>query len=100
MKLQLIVIGMALAVSQVSYAAGDAKRGKALHDENCVSCHANALGGDGTAIYTRPDRKIESFEGLQKQVMRCKTALGVSWPQDQIDDVVTYLNESFYKFKK
>ena len=100
MKLQLIVIGMALVFSQVSYAAGDAKRGKALHDENCISCHANALGGDGTAIYTRPDRKIESFEGLQKQVMRCKTALGVDWPQEDISDVVAYLNESFYKFKK
>ena len=100
MKLQLIVIGFALAISQISYAAGDAKRGKALHDENCISCHANAFGGDGTSIYTREDHKIDTFGGLQKQVKRCKTALGVDWPQNDIDDVVTYLNESFYKFNK
>jgi mono/diheme cytochrome c family protein len=100
MKLQMILIGIVLAISQLSVAAGDAKRGKALHSENCISCHANAFGGDGTAIYTRPDRKIESYEGLETQVTRCKTALDVAWPQDQIDDVVTYLNETFYKFKQ
>ena len=100
MKLQLIIIATTLTISPLGFADGDIKRGKELHDENCISCHANAYGGDGTSIYTRPDHKIESYEGLEKQVMRCKTALGVSWPQDQIDDVVAYLNQKFYHFKK
>ena len=89
-----------MTLSQFSYAAGDVKRGKDLHDENCITCHANAFGGDGTGIYTRADRKMESYEALNNQVKRCKTALGVSWPEHQIDDVIAYLNETFYKFKK
>jgi mono/diheme cytochrome c family protein len=100
MKRYYFGLALALLISQHAYAAGDVKRGKTLHDENCISCHANAYGGDGSGIYTRADRKIDSYEALQNQVMRCKTALGVSWPEDQIADVVAYLNTSFYKFKK
>ena len=102
MKKQFFIAGLVLtsnlALSQISYAAGDVERGRTLHKENCISCHANAYGGDGTGIYTRADRKIESLDGLRNQVMRCKTALDVPWPEHQIDDVITYLNKSFYKF--
>lgn len=80
--------------------AADPERGRELHKENCIRCHASMMGGDGTGIYTRPDRRIESLDALYKQVRRCKTSLGVPWPDDQIDDVVTYLNQNFYKFKK
>ena len=100
MKLQLLVIGFLIIIGQSSFAAGDIERGKELHKENCTSCHASALGGDGTQIYTRADRKIDSYEALENQVKRCKTALGVSWPEHQIDDVLAYFNETFYKFKK
>lgn len=93
-----LLLGASLALNQISYAAGDIERGRKLHKENCISCHANAYGGDGTGIYTRADRKIESLDGLHTQVTRCKTALDVPWPEDQIEDVVTYLNKSFYKF--
>ena len=79
--------------------AGDIKSGEELHKENCTSCHISMLGGDGSGIYTRDDRRIDSFAALTKQVKRCKTSLGVPWPEHQIDDVVTYLNETFYKFK-
>ena len=79
-------------------AAPDLQRGKSLHDENCIKCHAGMVGGDGTGIYTRPDRRIESLAGLRRQVNRCKDSLGMPWPADQIDDVVYYLNQTFYKF--
>ena len=79
--------------------AADIKRGKQLHNENCVKCHVSMVGGDGTGIYTREDRRIDSLEALNNQVRRCKTSLGVPWPDDQIADVVAYLNKNFYKFK-
>lgn len=78
--------------------AADIKRGKTLHDENCIECHVSIQGGDGSGIYTRPDRRIDSLPALSSQVNRCKNSMGVSWPQDQIDDVVAYLNSSYYKF--
>jgi len=78
--------------------ASDIKRGKSLHDDNCIECHVSIQGGDGSGIYTRPDRRIDSLPALRSQVNRCKDSMGVSWPQDQIDDVVAYLNSNYYKF--
>ena len=80
--------------------AADIENGKSLHDANCINCHAQLLGGDGSAIYTREDRKMETFAALNKQVRRCRDSLGMPWPEEQIIDVITYLNDSFYKFKK
>lgn len=79
--------------------AGDAQRGKELHDENCTKCHISLVGGDGTGIYVREDRRMESYTALYNQVKRCKTSLGVPWPEHQIEDVITYLNTKFYKFE-
>lgn len=79
--------------------AADIARGKQLVNDNCIHCHASMFGGDGSAIYTRPDRRIHSLEQLSHQVHRCKTSLGVSWPEAQIADVVAYLNKTYYHFK-
>jgi len=84
--------------------AGDPERGRELHRENCIQCHASMqngiYGADGTGIYIRDNRRIESLEALYNQVRRCKTSLGVPWPESQIEDVVTYLNQNFYKFEE
>lgn len=78
--------------------AADPVRGKRLHDDNCIRCHASMQGGDGTGIYTRENRRIGSLDALRKQVNRCKNSLDVGWPKDDVDDVVAYLNEHFYQF--
>ncbi|NOZ37124.1 MAG: hypothetical protein GXP11_03460 [Gammaproteobacteria bacterium] len=79
--------------------ASDASNGKILHDANCIRCHKSIMNGDPDSIYTRKDRRINSYQGLQNQVNRCKNNIGIAWPQEQINDVVTYLNQNFYKFK-
>ena len=78
--------------------AVDLNRGKSLHDDNCVECHVSIQGGDGSGIYTRSDRRIDSLPALRSQVKRCKNSMGMPWPEDQIDDVVAYLNSIYYKF--
>lgn len=97
MKQQLSIALIFTALASPALAS-DIKRGKSLHDENCIECHVSIQGGDGSGIYTRPDRRIDSLPALSSQVNRCKNSMGVSWPQDQIDDVVAYLNNSYYKF--
>lgn len=82
------------------YANADIKNGKELHDSNCTNCHVDLQGGDGTGIYTRENNRIETYPALIKQVKRCRDSLGVAWPENHVDDVVEYLNSSFYKFKK
>ena len=75
------------------------ENGKELHNSNCTSCHISIQGGDGSGIYTRENRRIESHSALIKQVNRCHDSLGLPWPDDHINDVVEYLNNTFYKFK-
>ncbi|MCU7949955.1 MAG: cytochrome c [gamma proteobacterium symbiont of Bathyaustriella thionipta] len=85
-------------LSQTALAANPA-HGKDLHDANCQSCHASLMGGDPDRIYTRSDRRVTTINGLRNQVTRCKTTVGVSWPDDQVEDVVEYLNTKFYQLK-
>ena len=91
-------IALALTALASPTLAADVNRGKSLHDDNCIECHVSIQGGDGSGIYTRQDRRIDSLSALRSQVKRCKNSMGVPWPDDQIDDVVAYLNNMYYKF--
>ena len=94
-----LIFGLSLSFV-ASVQAADLKRGQKLLEENCIKCHVSMVGGDGSGIYTRPDHRVDSLDALNTQVHRCKTSLGVPWPEDQIADVVAYLNQKYYKFKK
>jgi mono/diheme cytochrome c family protein len=87
---RLILIGIMVATSPAVVA--DAVRGKTLHDEQCMKCH-------GTEVYTRSDRFIKDREALAKQVQRCQLSAGAQWFDDDVNDVVDYLNTTFYKFQ-
>ncbi|MGI9290195.1 MAG: cytochrome c [Gammaproteobacteria bacterium] len=75
-----------------SYTLADAEHGQQLHDEHCMKCH-------DTAVYTREDRRITNNDALVKQVKRCELNLGLRWFDNDVNDVVQHLNQSFYKFK-
>jgi mono/diheme cytochrome c family protein len=92
-----LTIGVIALLSASAYA--NEQRGKDLHDANCMSCHTSLMGGDPNKIYSRADRRVNSLSGLKNQVTRCKTTVGVDWPEDQINDVVEYLNHNFYHIK-
>lgn len=96
LKLSLLVSAFFLYASQTAFSANLA-HGKDLHDANCQSCHASLMGGNPDSIYTRSNRRVSSIDGLKNQVTRCKTTVGVAWPDDQVQDVVDYLNTNFYK---
>ena len=70
----------------------DAARGKTLHDEHCMKCH-------DTGVYSRKDRFVTNSEGLTKQVQRCQLSAGAQWFEEDVADVVEYLNTTFYKFE-
>lgn len=74
------------------------EQGKQLHAGHCVTCHSDLTGGKPNDLYTRKDRKINRYESLQTQVLRCTTSLNLAWFDDDIANVVTYLNSDFYKF--
>ena len=76
----------------------DTLSGKALVDKNCISCHAQSFGGDGSSIYTREYRKIKTSKGLLAQVRNCNTMIGLKFFEDEELNVASYLNKTYYKF--
>lgn len=92
-----LTTSLLFAVTSVN---ADMSNGKELHDSNCTSCHVSLQGGDGTGIYTRENSRMDSHPALVKQVKRCRDSLGVPWPDEHVNDVVEYLNSTFYKFKE
>lgn len=83
-----------IGLSSPAFAGG----GQALHDTACVQCHSSLTGGKPTSLYTRTDRKVTTFDALQKRVKGCAVAADVSWSDDQRAQVVQYLVDRFYHF--
>lgn len=91
---------VALAAEEPTLLPGSAANGKKIYEAKCVACHVSLIGGDGTAIHTRPNRRIKTSEGLLAQVQACNQQLKSGLNKDQINDVVAYLYRSFYTAKK
>jgi mono/diheme cytochrome c family protein len=92
-----ILLAIALLAAG-SAPAADLAQGEKLHNANCLSCHGPMAGGEPNAIYTRTDRRVSSAAGLRQQVQRCEQTLGLRWFDEDVDNVVGYLNERFYHF--
>jgi hypothetical protein len=88
----LILITTGLATLNSSSFAIDVNHGKSLQQDNCMSCHDDS-------IYTREERRVTTLDALRQQVQRCETTLNLTWFPEDVDDVIEYLNTSFYKFK-
>ena len=101
---KLIATLILLTVSSLSQATpfdkGNADAGKKIFDQHkCNSCHASMLGGDGSAMFTRSDRKVKTPASLLTQVTRCSTNLGLMLFEEDEENIAAYLNKNYYKFK-
>jgi cytochrome c5 len=94
MSNRLKAILIALTFSSINIAA-DLDEGKDLYQEDCTKCH-------DSSVFTRPskERKVNDIAALKKQVHRCVAATGASWFDEDEENVVAYLSETFYKFHK
>jgi cytochrome c553 len=91
-KRLLILATTCLLAAGTPLTAAAADNGAELHAANCTSCHDDA-------VYKRKDRRVTSLDGLKKQVQRCELSQGLKWFDEDVDDVVSYLNSTYYKFK-
>ena len=89
-----------------AFAASDAAEAlvntgrKLIAEAKCEACHASKLGGDGSAMYSRADRRVTGKSGLLAQVSRCNTDLNLGlFPEDEAA-IAAYLNATHYKFKQ
>jgi cytochrome c553 len=100
----LLLLASISAFSIQGYAApfekGDAQAGKQLFEQDhCNRCHIAMMGGDGSAIFTRPDHKVRSPQQLLVQLGICGPNAGVTLSDQDKQDLGAYLNQNYYKFK-
>ena len=92
-----IAAGSALAAP---FPTGDAQTGKKLFEQNkCNRCHIDMMGGDGSAIFTRPNHKVTSPEKMVQQMHTCSGGAGITLSAQDEQDLGAYLNQRYYKFK-
>lgn len=84
------MLGAALMTAGHAIAAGDAARGAQLH-EDCLGCHA-------TELYVPPKAKIRTLSALKKEVEKWNDRMNPKFTKQEVEDLVAYLNASFYKF--
>ncbi len=103
MKFKLLIaltLGLAAtAASAEPFANGNPHAGRPLADKSCNACHVSMFGGDGSKIYTRPDRKVKSAEQLAARIRACNANSGAGWFPEEEAHVAAYLNATYYHFK-
>lgn len=88
-----VFILMSLSVSAHGAAlSGEAATGKKLHDANCTACHTDS-------VYLRKDRQVTNLDMLKNQMKACGHAMNITLGKTQTEDLVKYLNDTYYKFK-
>lgn len=96
----LLLLCCAVSAQAAPFAEGDPQAGKKLFDQyDCNSCHREKVGGDGNAIFTRPDRKVNSPQKMLERMTMCSGALGKKLTQQEQQHLGAYLNQNYYKFK-
>ena len=83
---------MFLAASAHAARPGDSAEGKRLHDANCTECH-------DTSVYFRKDHKVQSLNGLKRQVESCTHMAQKEFSPVERQNIVKYLNDQFYRFQ-
>ena len=71
--------------------AADAARGAALYESRCGSCHSESVHG-------RTKRVAKDFDDVRGWVRRWNDNLALRWGDEEIDDVLVYLNNTYYKY--
>lgn len=80
--------------------ATDMEATRKLHADMCVACHEKKSAfGDADAIYRRADSTVKSYQRLKTMVSLCNSELRLGLFPDDEQDLVNYLNASYYKFK-
>ena len=90
-KLHLIPAVALLALAYSSSATAFDAEG--YHASNCSRCH-------DSSVYTRENRKMQSYGMLTSRVKGCDARFGEKLAEQNLSGLVDYLNDSYYKFGK
>lgn len=97
--LLILLCGFAASAQAAPFASGNFDHGKKLHASKCNACHAAKFGDDGSKMYLRSNRRVNSASHLAQQITACNSMLALDlFPEDEAA-LGAYLNRQFYKFK-
>ncbi len=94
-----ILLCVSLSAEADSFPQGSAPTGQKLFAQlKCDSCHMNMYGGDGSAIFTRPNRKVHNAPQLLAQIGVCGGNVDKEFSAQEKENIAAYLNR-YYNFK-
>ncbi len=67
-------------------------RGKALYEHHCMACHESWA-------HTRQGRRVRTVAELRQRAEAWSVHSRLDWTAEDINDVVEYLNRSFYQME-
>ena len=73
--------------------ARDFERGRALYDNNCRVCHT-------AKVHRRIPQLPVNEDELYRIVLTWAHYEGLSWTSEDVEDVVYYVNRTYYQFPK
>jgi len=86
-----LILFVSTIIITASANAADIDNGSELHADKCTACHDSSL-------YIRENRRVQTLPKLGTQVRFCKDNLGIAWFDDEVEDVVGFLNKNYYHF--
>ena len=70
-----------------------ASEAEELHRKHCQHCHDDS-------IYTRANPLVLTYSALGERVRFCENMAGANLNEKQIQSVIDYLNDKFYKYER
>ncbi len=93
---------LCLLASSTVYAApfadGNVKTGKKIFEQKqCNRCHEQMVEGNGSAVFTRKERKVHKSSQLIQQINMCAAGAGIALSKQEEQHLAAYLNHHYYK---
>lgn len=67
-------------------------RGQMLYENHCMSCHESV-------VHIRSNHRAQSLTELRGTVSNWANYLHLRWGRGEVEEVVTYLNNHYYRFE-
>lgn len=94
-----VLSGVAYAQPDIFKDADIATGERLIKESKCSACHAQKVGGDGSAIY-KPQGRINTPGLLRGMVEQCNSMLNLGFFPEDTTAVAAVINRDHYKFQK